>query len=502
MSLLFTLGSSIGGVDHSALRYAVTSGGTGIPYNTDAATTNNVQHHFLPVTIAFSARRLYFTYLGYSVGDGFTTAAGYSPALRVGVRQGNGVWKQARMVSNDAVDGTIPDNGHKTCYVDGTFNPGDTVLICTRLVGPASSTAYLLSHPAVAYREGGRILTTTSSDDYTMGAGLGFGAVGTANMSGGGVASITVNNGGSGYTGVGNLYFKAKEAGGKDANYASVFTAGAFDSGYQNATGSGFVTAPDCYVPNPYASDTAIYGPSFISGVPTGSTPITLHIVGDSITRGNTSADQFGDIYGRYGAYERCMPTTTGICNMSISGMSSAGWITPSSKVLAGLADNGMKIRNTLIELGINDCTAGTSYASISTSNKAIAATLQGLGSKILYATWLQSTTGTFTTNPAANQTPNTGAGSTGTRTTYNTNVLAGSDGLTGDYAALNTAAIFADATNSYLWAVNLTADGSHPRSWNGSDTPLAKSGTTYNFFPTRGIEYFVANFTPPTLTA
>lgn len=499
MSLLL-LGAS--GADHSAARYAV-SNSTGLPYYIDSATTDNVHHSFLPVHVATACTRLYLTYYGYYVADGYTVAAGYDAPLRVGVRQANGTWKRAYSKSTGSPTGLVPNDGVGTMYVDGTFAAGDEILICTRIVGPASSTEYLLSHPAVARRGGGRVRGTDTGVDMTGGAGVGFGATGTPTMSAQTITAVSAATPGSGYSGTGSIFFVANEAGGKDANYAAVVDAGAYTGGYQNAVGSDFVTPPITIVANGFASDTVIYGPSIISGVPVGGVePISLEALGDSGDRGFTSSDQYGDAKGNFGPVERYYNSAFGIVNFAVSGMSAAGWAGVRAKVYEGVEDNGVQFNNTYDGLGINDATVGTSFSDIADLKKTITDYSRARGCKIFFSDWEPATTGTYTGDPSANQTAISGAGAVSARTTHNAEL--GSDArLTGDYAHATIGSIVQDAT--YGWAWNGSAgmaysdDGRHTRS--GSGSPAAKTGTTYNFFPTRAMEYVVANATFPTLT-
>lgn len=486
----------------NALSYAA-SNSTGLPFDFTFATTNNVRHYFLPAKIAGTDyNQLNLTFLGWAAYNGYTTAAGYTPSLEVAVRQGDGVWRRGVMKSNGTYLGTVPNDGHATCYVPGNFLAGDNILIYTRIVGPAASTAYLMSHGAVDYRGGGMIEGTDAGISYVTGANVGFGAVADAVMSAGTIIDVTAVQPGHDYVG-GTVYFLCNEAGGKDAYYAANVTGGQFTGGFFIAPGSLFVTKPQSIVQNAFASTTAIYGPSIISGVPkNGVAPVSCLAAGDSTDRGYTSSDTYGDANGNYGPLERKYNSAFGIINFAVSQMTATGWFAPEIKANAALVDNGVKINNFYNGLGINDATGGRTFSQIADDLKVIDDGWRAKGAKILRSDWEPSTTGVWTGDPSVNQAPRAGAGAVSTRTTHNAQINVDAR-LLSNYAKFTAGSAVQDATYPWAWngsaGIALTDDGQHDGGW-GTGTP-AKSGSTYNFYPPRGIEYAVANIVAPTLT-
>lgn len=494
------------GVSASGPVYIATNGNA-FPYSTNTATTDNVQHYFKKRRVAGgNYKKLKFTYPNFFVGNGFETNGNFAITLRMGVRDNStGIWYPGWV--NGSRDAVVAPGSSVTFEVPNIpATNGKDLTECVRVIGPSASSEYLLSHATVAYREEGSIVGTDTSLDLTLGGtNVGYGATGTAVLTGDTLTSVTATTGGSGYGAFGLIYFVCNQAGGQDADYAATTSSGVYTGGYPNAFGSGFVSAPVAYVNSNFSKDTAIYAAAIVSGeLLDGTEPVSMVICGDSIARGFTSSDAYGDPKGNFGIFERKFNSAFGILNMSIAGMTVLGF--EATKQKAALIANGAVINHAVMAAGINDVTAGTTFSNLATAQKALADYWRNtFAAEIIFATLLPSTTGTFTGDPSANQVANTGADLVGVRTDYNTAVRTGSDSrLRGDYPCLDVALTMQDATYPWAWngsaGIALTSDGSHPRGW--SDAPAAKTGTTYNFFPTRGIEYFVTNFITPTYYA
>lgn len=487
----------------SAPRFLASNGNV-MPYGESVATTNNYRYNFKKRRFTSSGVNPRGTYCGFFVAPGYEQDADSDVTVQSGMLSVvSGIYYPGTF--GGASTGVVAKGSYNTVTWPCPITAGLDFIECNLVVGPSASTKYLYSHPAVAYRDEGFVEGTSAGSVYNLATGAGIGrlAVGTPSMSSNTVASVAATQGGSEYGAFGLIFFVANEAGGKDADYAASTTGGVFTGGYPNNFGSGFVTAPQTFVVNNYAKDTSIYAASIVTLEVSGAAPVSGVICGDSIARGYTSSDAYGDAKGNFGILERGFNSQFGILNLSVTGQRAVGF--PTTKSYAAITGSGVTINYCLIELGINDVTAGTTFSDLADANKAIADYWRAKGAKIQFTTLLPSTTGTFTGDPSTNQTANTGAGSSGVRTTYNAAIRSGSDSrLVGDYAPLDISYVLEDRTYPWAWngsaGIALTADGSHPRGW--SDAPAAKTGTTYNFFPSRGIEYFTTNAVMPKIYA
>lgn len=380
--------------------------------------------------------------------------------------------------------------------------------------GAAGSYSVLSNTSGIGARQDGIISGTDPTQDYTLGAGLAWGAkTGTPVISGGAISSVPVAAGGTGYTAGLNL---APWYGPAGAGQPGALNPGSGVTGYGNpsggslssvtlisgGTGNSSLNPPHIYVAgggtaaNGFGSNTAAYGPSLITGRPAAKAPSVL-LVGDSITVGYGSVDGMGDLNGNYGFYEQALANRYGVHKLAVSGEQAAGWLSNNThqlNFLSAAMARGFKPTTVVIGLGVNDFLTDT-YSNVLSSVQgnitAIANIFRTYGCKIIMTTIPPNNTTSASSNKyttVAEQTPYNANYTSGSYVDqYNAALLAGSgpanDGI------IDGGSLMRDATVHTAWRTDCYGGGTAFCAVDGTHPSVGV-----------GIPYLTANLSIPTL--
>lgn len=371
--------------------------------------------------------------------------------------------------------------------------------------GVAGSYNVITNTGGITARQDGIISGTDASKDFTLGVGVAYGAkAGTPVVNGSGVLTsipIDNNNRGTGYTAGVNLalWYGAAGSGQPGSEYT-----GSGASGYGNVSGgqlssitliSGGTahtqsTPPLAFIAGAgnaatgFGTNTAIYGPSLITGIPRRRAPSIL-LLGDSITTGYGSVDTTGDLNGSFGVYEQALVKRfgAGVHKLAVSGEGASGWIANKTQQLNFIDSQikrGLRPSHVVIGLGVNDFNANNNSNVISSVQgyiNTIANLWRNRGAKIILTTIPPCNTTSAGSNKfttIAEQSPALVGGSAanyqagGRVEQYNSALLAGAianDGI------IDISSYCRDITTTSAWRVDAyggttafcAADGVHP---------------------------------------
>lgn len=371
--------------------------------------------------------------------------------------------------------------------------------------GAAGSYKVITSTGGTTSRQDGIISGTDSSKDFTLGVGVAYGArAGTPVINGSGVMTsipIDTNNRGTGYSAATNLVIWYGPAG---ANQPAALYPGSGVSGYGSVSGgqlssitvsnggSGYSSSnpPRAFIGGSgiastgFGTVTATYGPSMISGIPRFKNPNIL-IIGDSIAIGYGSVDSLGDLNASYGLYEQALINRSGatVNKLAVSGESAAGFVATHQKQLNFMDEQirrGARPSYVILALGVNDFLTNNNsnvISSVQANINAIADMWRARGAKIILTTIPPSNTTSSGSNKfttIGEQTPTLVGGSSanyqagGRVEQYNAALLSGT--LTND-GIIDISSFCRDATVTSAWRVDTyggatafcSNDGIHP---------------------------------------
>lgn len=402
----------------------------------------------------------------FSGGHSYLTGEQVAFATVGGTTQLNGVTYTVRNPTATTIDLWNSANTaviNSTAY--GVYTSG----------GTASRQYFVLaSTSGIRARQDGSLGTTNSTNDFTLGVGLAYGAVaGVPPITGGVITSgIPVTAGGTGYAaGVSSDAW----CGPAGVGAAGATQPGSGYSGAGNRTGAVITSITTTAGGTNYSAanppiitlggggsnsfgtgNQASYGPCLITGSVAG-TKKGLIVLSDSNEAGYGAADGTGNLNGSHGAIEQRLNGLRGIWKLCRSGDSAAGWNANNTKRLAlidAVKATGVDIGDTFIGLAGNDFGGGgLSIASVKTHVGVTIATMKAKGArKIFLKTMAPNTTSTDAFITTANQTAfNAAYGVGGDVLTYNSQLRANTSGLTYD-GLLDVAIWLADSVDAWRW--------------------------------------------------
>lgn len=229
-----------------------------------------------------------------------------------------------------------------------------------------------------------------------------------------------------------------------------------------------------------FGVNTSTYWASRITGIP--STPVkSLTIIGDSIARGDTSADSTGDIYGNYGIIERAIANRCGIINMSRASARASyevQWATIYPLLYAsqlGHTTHGM------IQVIDNDAQVGDTLANIQLWLRQIEQKMEAEGIlNVGFHDVPPRTTSTDSWATEGNQTPATGFGSNGVVVNHNADLISGV--FSSDFSP-PLARPIVEGANGLVWVPGYTADGIHFSGGSGLGIAAVSTDATYKAY-------------------
>lgn len=495
--------------------YVIASNNTEIPNNL-YTNTNSVMHNattHYPGLANYSCPRV--KYVNWYSGTTSENQGGYDFYLRAGWWDG---FKFTRLKFNGQVDVFVSKNygevwSDPDCSI--RITSGKEFKVYTRRVAAEVLGSYnhMTNTSGQTFRQDGLIQGSDPTIDYTMGAGIAYGATYLAPViSGGAITSIPIDPnakginytagqnafcyyGGAGANTPGALYpgFGAGAGGfcnfsGSNGGTSSTITLGSGGSGYSSGN------PPICgcggagTAGTGFGTPTSNYGPSAIVAIP--DRPIASVVVdGDSIAAGFTSVDGNGDIKGSHGLWEQYIAGKVGVVKVATAGESLLGRLSVGTRRTAFVQDilnQGVQISHVIIQLGTNDFLTNTNSNVVSVTQGYLGTlrdTYKNMGiPKVYGATVAPALTAGSNKVDLSLMTPfNVNHNAGGRVASYNTALLAGTPAMDG---VVDIAAVLADPSTPNLPRVNAFPAASRSCGTTSGSAVVTMSDTS-GLFPT-----------------
>lgn len=525
LTLTGTLGIANGGTGQTnymqaqqALKtrnYVIASNNTEIPNNL-YTNTNSVMHNattHYPGLANYSCPRV--KYVNWYSGTTSENQGGYDFYLRAGWWDG---FKFTRLKFNGQVDVFVSKNygevwSDPDCSI--RITSGKEFKVYTRRVAAEVLGSYnhMTNTSGQTFRQDGLIQGSDPTVDYTMGAGIAYGATYlTPVISGGAITSIPIdpNAKGINYTAGQNVFCYYGGAGantpgalvpgtgagaggfcnfsGSNGGTSSTITLGSGGSGYNSSN------PPICgcggagTAGTGFGTPTSNYGPSAIVAIP--DRPIASVVVdGDSIAAGFTSVDGNGDIKGSHGLWEQYIAGKVGVVKVATAGESLLGRLSVGTRRTAFVQDilnQGVQISHVIIQLGTNDFLTNTNSNVVSVTQGYLGTlrdTYKNMGiPKVYGATVAPALTSGSNKVDLSLMTPfNVNHNAGGRVASYNTALLAGTPAMDG---VVDIAAVLADPGTPNLPRVNAFPASSRSCSTTSGSAVVTMTDTS-GLFPT-----------------